>query len=250
MAYALGENEVHIWYSHCDDPDVIAREAEHLDLLSNDEIARFERFKFEKDRRLFLTARALLRISLSRYADIKPSEWKFQQTVKGKPYLNDSTEIPAFSFNVSHSGHLAVCAITLRHQIGVDIESTTRQADPRVTKYFMSPLEMSQYEKARPDKKQELFYRYWTLKEAYAKALGMGLSLQFTDFRFVWDHEVPRAALAPEIEPTPPSDEEPRWWYFHQSELASHYILSVAVKTHFPTRPRFVTYTNRGTIAD
>lgn len=230
MPGPLTQNDVHIWYCYCDDPRVVADQQRLRSLLSIDELARYERFAFEKDRNLFLLARCLLRTALSQYAAVAPADWTFEHTGKGKPFLAPQSGLPPLSFNVSHSKKLAVCALTLEHRIGIDVESTARRTNPKVADYFLSPREKSNYLQASETDRRELFYRYWTLKEAYAKALGMGLSLRFTNFSFQLDESSPPAL----VEKPEASDAV---WQFHQQQLSPDYWLALAVEGSTPERP-------------
>jgi 4'-phosphopantetheinyl transferase len=225
VAQALTENDIHVWYCFCDDPQVVEHQDTYRALLTDDERQRRERFAFEKDRNLFLVARVLLRTTLSRYADVPPAQWRFAQTARGKLFLPEDADTPPLSFNVSHSGKAAVCAVTLSHPIGVDIESTDRRTEQKVARYFLSPAEMAEFQRAEGAAKKDLFYRYWTLKEAYAKALGMGLSVRFTEFTF---------RLGQDRSPTisfdrAGEDGAERHWHFFQTPIEPHYVLAVAV---------------------
>ena len=75
---ALESREVHLWYSRPDQVTDDEHVAELLRLLSQDELVRYRRFWFDKDRHHFLVAHALVRTTLSRYADIPPSGWQFE----------------------------------------------------------------------------------------------------------------------------------------------------------------------------
>ncbi len=234
MAGNLTENDVHVWYCHCDDPQVSARQDQYMSLLADDEIARYKRFAFEKDRRLFLVARALLRTTLSRYATVAPDAWQFEQTDKGKPFLPPNANVLPLQFNVSHSLQVAACAVTLGRCVGVDVESTTRRADAKVAGHFLSPNELSLFLEAEDETKRDLFYRYWTLKESYAKALGIGLTLRFTEFSFALHDQAPPTIALDTSAHNPASH-----WQFHQQMLAPHYCLAVAVQCPTAERPNF-----------
>lgn len=233
MIGPVTQNDVHVWYCFCDDPQVEARQQADLQLLTDDEVARYHRFAFEKDRRLFVVARSLLRTTLSRYAAVRPEDWRFEQTLNGKPFLPADIKLPALSFNVSHSGRMAACAVTLNHPIGVDVETTTRDTNPKVARYFMAPDELERYDAAVGDEKCDLFYRYWTLKESYAKALGLGLSLRLTEYAFLLDDQSPpKIVRAADGDPAAMKN-----WHFHQERIAPHYYLAVAVDTAGAKRP-------------
>ncbi len=234
MAGTLAENDVHVWYCFCDDPVVVSQQARYRALLTPDEIARSERFAFAKDRHLFLVARALLRTTLSRYEAIDPAAWRFEWTAKGKPFLPSGSSTSSLKFNVSHSGQVAVCAIAIEHDVGVDVEAMTGRADPRVASHFLSPNELAQLHDAEDAARRELFYRYWTLKESYAKALGMGLSMRFTEFSFCLNESAqPTLCSGIAIQDRAAS------WHFHQQLLTPHYCLAVATQRPRDCRPDF-----------
>ena len=225
MTAPLSENEVHVWHCHCDDPTIAARRDNFLALLTAEETARYRRFAFEKDRQLFLVAHALLRTVLSRYAAVAPDAWKFQLTAHGKPFLPADAAAPPLQFNISPSDQVAVCAVTLTHAVGVDVESAGRQADPRVAQRVLSPPELERFLAAHDSQQRELFFRYWTLKEAYAKAIGLGLSLRLSEISFTLDEPT-----APHIRFAPSSRESADSWQFHQQFLDPHHYLAVAVR--------------------
>jgi len=223
MSDDLTENDVHVWYCHCDDPEVVSHRDDYLSLLSAEEVARYQRFAFDKDRSLFLIARALLRTTLSRYAETAPGAWKFEQTAKGKLFLPGESAAPPLRFNISHSQQVAVCAVTRRRTVGVDVEWTRRQTDQKIVTYFLSEPELSHYHDAEGEARRELFFRYWTLKEAYAKAVGVGLALRFAEFSFhLEEHAPPAIVLA--------SPAEASAWQFHQQPLPPDYWLAVAAE--------------------
>ncbi|MGM0490831.1 MAG: 4'-phosphopantetheinyl transferase family protein, partial [Planctomycetota bacterium] len=232
MPNPLPENEVHVWYCFCDDPGVAVQEDRYRRLLAAEEVARYERFAFDQDRRRFLVARGLLRTTLSRYVSVDPAAWRFERTGTGKPFLAMDAGVPPLQFNVSHSQQLAVCAVTLNRRVGVDVESTTRLASQRVVKYVLSEHELSHFSNTTGESRRQLFYRYWTLKEAYAKALGIGLSLRFNEFSFhLAEPDPPTIGRNPSA---PASD-----WKFHQQKVAPHYWLAVAVECPSGNRPLF-----------
>lgn len=144
-------------------------------LLSAEEWQRGQRFLREEHRRRFCMARAFLRLILARYLGIKPEHIQFREGIHGKLYLADS-QLP-LEFNVSHSEDLALYAVTLDNEIGIDIEwmNPSLEIQPLAARVF-TPEEY-QTLLALPARQQlPAFYRLWTRKEAYLKALGLGLS--------------------------------------------------------------------------
>ncbi len=153
-----------------------------LQWLNVKEKARYERFRFEKDKRLFLLARGLLRYSLSGYLKILPEQIEFYENNFGKPFLKHDSSL---DFNLSHSGGVAVLAISKGGYIGVDIEQATSQrAHNDIAANFFTPEECALIRQYPEERQHEVFFQLWTLKEAYIKARGKGLSIPLDSFSF------------------------------------------------------------------
>jgi 4'-phosphopantetheinyl transferase len=145
-------------------------------LLSADEHARADRFRFEEDRVRFMTARGGLRRILSSYCSIPPNHIVFYSGSHGKPALRASSS--ALEFNVSHSGDYALIAVTSGVACGVDIEcGRTNINEVAVAADFFCPREVEWLSHSEAD-----FLRLWTVKEASMKAVGGGLSISLCDF--------------------------------------------------------------------
>lgn len=169
----LSDREVHIWQA-----DLLHSDAEMeklAPLLSADERQRADRFRFEPDRRKFILCRGMLRTILGQYLQRDPIALTFEYGKHGKPALIESN---ALSFNLAHSGDRALYAVTQHHAIGVDIEQlrSVQYAEQLVNRYF-SPEERQAYQLLPEHQKQLAFFRAWTGKEAFLKAIGSGLSL-------------------------------------------------------------------------
>jgi 4'-phosphopantetheinyl transferase len=132
--------------------------------LSEDEIARANRFRFEEDRIRWIRARSALRLILSRYAGDEPSRLGFVVGAHGKPALLPVSDV---EFNLSHAGDWALVAVTHRIPVGVDIERIRVNID-------MKPLLVRLGESTLPETTQEL-YQVWTRREAGTKAVGGAL---------------------------------------------------------------------------
>ena len=166
---------MHVWIRRTDaltEADLAAE----IPLLSLEERERHARFRFARDRRDFAAAHALLRRSLSRYADLPPNEWVFQQEAGGKPSLGHGG-VPPLSFNLSHTDGLVACAIATGLDVGIDVETVDRRVDVGVAERFFSAAENAGLRRsASAGIRASRFFELWTLKEAYVKALGQGLS--------------------------------------------------------------------------
>ena len=171
----INSNEVHVWRVFL---DVTTVELENLlRFLSVDELARAERFVFEHDQKRFVTARGMLRKILGSYLNKHPGKICFEYGSHGKPMLADDPGDNNICFNLSHSGSLALYAITLRRKIGIDIENIRDDISVgQVARQFFSQNEVSSLEKIDISKRSRLFFQYWTRKEAFLKARGEGIS--------------------------------------------------------------------------
>ena len=152
-------------------------------VLSADEHARAERFYFQKDRERFMVARGLLRTVLGRYLNQEPSQLRFCYSPYGKPALATGSGRNTLRFNVSHSHGLALYAITCGRELGVDVELIRPELpDEEIAERFFSFQEVSGLRALPPNMRLEAFFNCWTLKEAYIKARGEGLSLPLDQF--------------------------------------------------------------------
>jgi 4'-phosphopantetheinyl transferase len=171
----VSPDEVHVWRFQLDCSEA---QLQHLtQTLSSDEIARAERFYFPEHRQRFIAGRGILRTILGRYLGIAPDQVSFKYEPRGKPVLADTLNESGLGFNLSHSQSLALCAVTNKRLIGVDLENIRPMDDVEaLAKRFFLPREY-EFMRSLPDsQKQEVFFRYWTCKEAYLKATGEGLA--------------------------------------------------------------------------
>lgn len=177
----LQNDEVHIWCADLNLPEEALEK--FFNNLSADEQTRAARFIHAKDRSHFIAARAILRDILSRYCNIAPNKIKFNYTAKGKPLLNLETMQPKIFFNLSHSHDLALYAVTHLEQIGVDIEYTRRNIDAlEIAERFFSKNEIALLRSLPVTEQLAGFYKIWTRKEAYVKAIGEGISHSLDNF--------------------------------------------------------------------
>jgi 4'-phosphopantetheinyl transferase len=172
------ESEVHVWLAR---PGVVADSAHQTDciaLLCADEIARYRRFRFAQDRRLYLVSRTLLRRVLSTYADIEPADWRFTRGAYGRPEIAGPASALSLRFNLSHTQGLAACVVTLESDCGIDVERIVgRRMLPEIAaKVFAEPEQRDLCEREGTAGYRERFFTYWTLREAWCKALGTGLA--------------------------------------------------------------------------
>ncbi len=183
---ALPEDEVHLYFSvpeEITDPSLLQR---YHQLLNPDEAAQQKRFHFERHRHQYLITRAMIRTTLSRYVpQIKPEQWEFEKNQYGRPQIAAVHNAPPIHFNLSHTDGLIACGIVMDRELGVDVEDIGRGGGLiNIADRFFSPSEVTDLHQLPPAMHTGRFFDYWTLKEAYIKARGMGLSIPLEDFSY------------------------------------------------------------------
>ena len=180
----LANNEIHLWMTK---PEELLGKDELLTtyatLLTSKETAKQQRYKFAKDRHDALITRAFIRDLLSYYADIAPQDWQFEKGEKDKPEIINCP-LP-LRFNISHTKNLIICAVTLEDDIGCDVENTGRNNDVlAIAERYFSPTESKELFALPVAQQRNRFFDYWTLKESYIKAWGLGFAIPRKDFSF------------------------------------------------------------------
>jgi 4'-phosphopantetheinyl transferase len=151
--------------------------------LSAEERQRAEQFRLEQARRRFVLTRAALRTLLGKQMGVPPREVPLVLGMHGKPRLADGACAVDWRFNVTHSGEIALIAMTIGCEVGVDIELVrpVRQAEHIARRYF-HPRESAAVRAAASGQRDVTFLRIWTAKEAVLKALGKGIAGSLTGF--------------------------------------------------------------------
>ena len=160
-----------------------------IETLSSDEQERAQRFRFDRDRVRYQRGRATLRARVSECIKVAPDAIRFDYGAQGKPRIAKS----ALHFNLAHSESLAVLAISYR-ELGIDIEAhRTGFAEDQIAERFFAPIEVQQLRALPIAQQSAAFFRCWTRKEAFIKALGGGLSIPLDDFTVAFaDNDRPR----------------------------------------------------------
>jgi 4'-phosphopantetheinyl transferase len=190
-------------------------------LLSPQERERAAAFLLPLPRRQFIVARAALRTLLGRALGLAPADVSFALNAHGKPALAPDS---ALRFNVSHSGDLALVAIATGFDVGVDVEAQRRTDDlASLAASILGPQDLERWRATAATEGAAAFYRIWTCKEAVAKAIGCGLSLDFKALRIdlAPGRAASLAALAPEWG-------EARAWSLRELETEGGYCAAVA----------------------
>ena len=166
--------------------------------LSDDERDRSARFRFERDRRRFVVARGALRELLGRYLDTHPGQVRFIYNAFGKPELHPDFGRGGFKFNLAHSGDLALIAIARHADVGVDVECIEARRESNyadVAENFLSPTEVDALRRVPTHLYDQAFFSCWTMKEAYVKGRGEGLTIPLTSFSVPISTEPAHAAV-------------------------------------------------------
>jgi len=230
---ALSDNQAYVWFLCFD--TVTERSLRDCELvLSADEKERWQRFSFEEGRRQYLLSHGFLRFVLSRYADVSPEEWRFTRDAYGKPAitLSGQKELQSLSFNLTHTNGLAACAVARELEIGVDAEDITRRGrdiSDELIRYCLSSVERERFEMLPVEQRKSGFFDYWTLKEAYLKARGFGLSLPVEAVAFRWPSSDSHQGTV-EVSFTLEINDDPQTWQFERFMPTARHTIALAVR--------------------
>jgi 4'-phosphopantetheinyl transferase len=179
-ALDLRNDNVHLWRAFL---DVVPETLRPEEKLSLGDLALASHFVFARDRDRFVAGRMILREILGKYLGRPSAEITFIYGPQRKPQVSLNDSDPPIRFNISHSAGLAVYAIVLNREIGVDIEAIRDDLPTQeITDRFFSDREISEFRSLPVHKRNEAFFLCWTRKEAYLKALGSGLSVPLDSF--------------------------------------------------------------------
>jgi 4'-phosphopantetheinyl transferase len=220
----LPDDEAHLWYTEEDkiqDPNLLSH---YEALLTEEEKIKWRRFYFEADQHRYLITRALLKTTLSQYIHQHPNTWSFAENQYGRPHLAEP-EHAWLRFNLSHTTGMVVCLVSRQREVGVDVENLERKIDSLlgIAERFFAPKEVSALQALPIAEQRQRFFSYWTLKESYIKARGMGLSLPLEKFAFV--------SLSPiVIELDPSLQDHAARWEFSLRSLGGQFLLATALE--------------------
>lgn len=217
---------VDLWSASLDPAQPPAAELERC--LSPDERARAARFVSPRDGARFIAGRAFLRHLLSGYVGGTAAEVGFRYGPQGKPALDGE----ALSFNLAHSGGLAVCAVAASGVgVGVDVELIRTLQDARaIERMVLSPAELVALDSLPEADRQQRFFACWTCKEAVLKARGYGLARPLDRVELVFD-TVDSPRVHERLDPL----EQPRPFSLRIFSPASGYVGAVAIDAALAT---------------
>ena len=195
-------------------PDDLRLSAEHVDVwrisasFQNDELAKLEsvlsvdqrarakRMRVSEKRRQYIIAQGLTRMLIGERVGADPRALEFDRGPNGKPYLGGRFADVGIQFNMTHTSHLALVALTLNREVGVDIERIRENLQwEKLARRYFSPLEYRDYSKLPESVRLRAFFTCWTRKEAVLKAIGTGLGGGLASFDVSVDPDAPPALL-------------------------------------------------------
>jgi 4'-phosphopantetheinyl transferase len=213
---------VHVYYARAHSWTAEAISEGQL-LLDPEETARAARFRFERDRTSYIGSHALLRRALSRHESVDPRAWRFAAQSHGRPEI--AVPSTRLRFSLSHTRGLAACAIGVDLELGLDVEDTTRGAPLDVAERWFAPPELADLLSFPTSARGDRFFMYWTLKEAYMKARGLGLSLPLDGFWFA----ISQSKIAASFGPACPDDAAS--WRFRSWIIDPGYRAALAIRS-------------------
>jgi 4'-phosphopantetheinyl transferase len=229
----LNAHEIHLWLAYDEQVTDGALLDRYQRLLDPAEQAQQRRFHFARHRHQYLIARALLRSTLSLYADaVAPAQWRFCSNRYGKPAIANVLAAP-LCFHLAHTERVVALAVSSGGELGVDVESLQRRGDMLgIADRIFSPLEVYQLYQLPPAAQRARFFDFWTLKEAYIKACGKGLTISLRHFSYVIaDNGLVDIVFEPQR-----NDRAERWQFWQVAASAGH-TLALAYRGIAPRRP-------------
>jgi len=213
--------DAHVWTAEVPEDDALFEAC--LPFLTAAERARAARFVMPGDRRRFAAARSLMRRLLQQMTGIPATEWDFGIGDHGKPLVCRPEAGRSIGINISHAQGMVACAAAPGTVIGVDLEWLGRVVEPRIADRRFAAAEAASVRAAPPARRREAFLGIWTVKEAYVKALGGGLTIALDSFVVETLSERPRVRfLDPAVDGAA--------WHFRQWRPTPDHLLGLALR--------------------
>jgi 4'-phosphopantetheinyl transferase len=222
----LSPAQIHLWHYAIGEPPVAQHLAYAMTLLSDAEKHRCAAFHLERHRTEYALSHAMLRLVLSEYAPVRPEEWQFLKGKWGKPEIRGPALDTPLWFNLSHTDGFAACVAGRVRQLGVDVENMNRMTScDEMAKHFFAEAEYEYLRNLPPGLQRGAFFRIWTLKEAYIKAEGKGLSIPLDSFHFRFS-----AANPVEVTFELNGESHPAAWKFFEFQPSVDYRISIGAQ--------------------
>lgn len=218
------QREVHVWPVELQAPQGLIDCARSL--LTEAEKERADHFRTPQSQNEFVLSRSILRTLLSHFLHSLPERVGITYSEHGKPRLADQSS--RIRFNLCHSGQIAAYAVTWDCELGIDVEQSHPGSEmEEIAKRFFSPAERYEIGNLPEIQRATAFFSCWVRKEAYAKALGGGLSIPLNSFRV--------SAMPSSMRPLVSvrgDDAEAGEWTIQDFSPAPGYLGAIAFRNH------------------
>ena len=221
------QQEVHVWLTRPEDVTDADTLKAYQALLSSGERERYRQFHFDSDRHRFLVSHALVRRMLSAYVDVEPSSWQFSSNRHGRPEIAAPDVAPPLRFNLTHTGGLVACVVSLELDCGIDVEQLSARGNlAGIAEKMFAAGEQQALQALDGEAFVERFFYYWTLREAYCKALGVGIAHAKRNYCFVEE-----GGGQWRIRFDAQADGEHHHWQFELTRPTVGHVAAVAIRT-------------------
>ena len=198
---------------------------ELIQVLDEHEVAQAQRFATADLKRKYVASHGNVRHVLGRYLGVSPGEVRLFVGSHGKPSLH-AAHASSLRFNLSHSGEKCLLALTLNREVGVDVERVRPLEDWReIAHRFFSNRETARLAELPAHLSEQAFFATWSRKEAYIKALGLGLALDLSSFEVEVDPRKPGQLIWAANE-----TEGPKQWLMCDVDVDPEYRAALAVR--------------------
>jgi 4'-phosphopantetheinyl transferase len=212
---------IHVWVLRIRASNALASRLEAV--LAAEELHRADRFHFEHLRQSFVITHGAVRHLLAGYVRMAPKNIRFRYGLRGKPAIEQSEGI---EFNLTHSGELALAAVSLGCPVGIDVERLRPLEDMQtIAEHFFCPDEADEIMSLPLDQRELAFFTCWTRKEAYIKALGDGLHVPLDRFRVTVRPNEDARLVRVTDEPTAPEE-----WNLEDLRVSQEYAAALAYR--------------------
>jgi 4'-phosphopantetheinyl transferase len=188
----LRKGELHLWLVNLNHHHSIVDESAKI--LSLNEMTRAEKFHFEKDRTYYIIRRCILKEIISKYLKIPSKDVKYTYHKYGKPSLKSDLDMKLY-FNLSHSNGMALYAFSSDNTVGTDLEYINnpmfmKKDLSQYAETFLTPQELTNFLKIPEEKRKTIFFKLWTIKEAFSKAVGTGVHEFLKDIEIIGNRDI------------------------------------------------------------
>ena len=222
---------IHLYAGLFDAVDTQLTRATALAMLAPDEMQRADGIHSDRKRRHFVLAHALVRAALSCHVPaVAPAAWSLRADVHGRPHFAGPIGTDRLYFSLSHTEGCVACVIAPCEAVGVDVEHTDRAGSVvDIAEAWFSAAEVAALHALPSVEQADRFFDYWTLKEAYIKARGLGMRLPLDRFSMILagGHDA-------SIECAPDIDADPERWRFARYRPSPRHRLAVADGSGWP----------------